>query len=527
MKKCLSAGAALAVALVLAACGGGSSDNGSTSAGSSKPISELRFAQPPVPRMDYVTSRNVPAFTIGVQVAPGLVTLDRTGRVVPMLARSFDSPDPKTYIYTLDPTKKFSDGKPVTVEDVVWSLERNRAKDAQTQSDWLNVASITAQGDDKVVIKLKTPDVSFANGPMIAQVIEKAAAVRGGVDKIGTPSNLPIGAGPYKFVSFTPNVDVRLVRNEHWAGPRPAAERVTFKLLRDASAIALALRSGDIDGTGGDSRRGLEAPGIRVYEAPGAGLGAVSMNTIVAPFDDVHVRRAIAYALDREGIVQATSDGQGTVEETLTPVESLYGSIAPVADVKAAFATLPRYDFDLAAARAELAKSRYPDGFSTTLPVMAGTPDATGGQAIAQDLAKIGIKVKVQEMPVNEWLAVLYGPRDRIGMMTTGYGSGTPDPNQLMSFWLDPAQARVNGLNAANYRNPEVARLLVEQRQEQDGAKRLALITRIFRIMKEDVPYAPMSSGKSFMGLSDKYVYPTYSTWSFVTPWVADIRAAG
>lgn len=530
MKKCLSVGVIFALILILVGCGGdsSSSETGSTntSAGSSDSIPELRVGISPVRRIDYITSRDGNTFMVVAQVAPGLVTIDKAGKVVPLLAKSFEQPDAKTYEYTLDPKATFSDGKPVTVEDVVWSLERNRAKDSQTAANWTNVTSIEAQGDDTVVIKLKEPDSGFVNMPALAPIMQEAAALQGGLDQLGTPSNLPIGAGPFKIVSFTPDVDIKMERSDHWLGARPAAERVTFKLIQDPAAMSLALRSGDVDVLPVlYSSRGMESEGVKLYRSPGAIQTALSMNTIVAPYDDVHVRKALAYAIDREGLLEVAAQGDGVVNETLTPAQSLYGNIAPIADVEASFATLPKYDYDVEAAKAELAESGYPDGFSTTLPIIAGE-QTTAAQAIAADLAKIGVKVDIDEMSVNEWLEVLYGPREKLGLLISGNGSGIPDPNELLGAFLDPAAAVVNGTNSANYTNPEVGRLLAAQRRAPDGAERLTLITELFKIVKEEVPYAPLYAPNTFMALSDEYVISPYSTWSFVTPWTVDIRAA-
>lgn len=533
MKKVLSAGAALALSLVVAACGGGSSgdDGGATAEqGSSKPYPELVWAGGPLRRMDLTTALDIPTASIEAQVAQTLVTYDKNGKVIPYLAESVETPDDTTYVYRIRQGVRFSDGRPLTIEDVVWSLKRNMGRDAQTASSYANVKSIEAQGDDAVVIKLKTPDVTWPNIPAFAgQIIQKAAALAGGEDKIGTPSNLPVGSGPYRFQSFSPDTGVVLVPNPHWTGTKPSAQKVTFKFLKDASAMTLALRSGDVDGTFEvASKREMETvPGVNVQQAPGAGQIVLSMNTIVEPFDDVHVRRAIAYATDREGLVQAIYGGDATINEGIAPA-SVFGNIAPADEVDAMFAGLPRYDYDIEKAKAEMAQSRHPEGFTMSVAASANNARAPRvAQAMTPDLAKIGIKVKIDEMTDNEWLALLYGPRDKLGFMPVEYSSTFPDPNALMSYWLDPAAAAVNGLNSANYRNAEMGRLLVAQRQESDGAKRLALIGDAFRLMKEDVPYVPLYTPNVYMALSDKFVMSDYSVWTtYYTAWTLNVRQA-
>lgn len=528
MKKVLSAGAALALVLIVAACGSGSSSSGGAStvrAGSSKPFPVLRLDGGGVRRVDAATSLDTGTLAIVSQVALGLTSFDPDGRVIPALASSVDQPDATTYVYHLRPGVKFSDGTPLTVDDVVWSLKRAMGGNSQLAAFYTSVKSIAAQGADTVVVKLKRPDVTW---PAIlafgGQVYEKAAALRGGAANLGTPSNLPIGTGPYRFQSFAPDTGATLVVNPYWNGPKPSAQRVVFENLRDASATLLGLRSGDIDATLAATRRGFQIPGVTLYEAPGVNEAAISMNTLVAPFDDVHVRRAIAYAIDRAGIAQAATGGGFQLTDTLTPL-SLYGSIAPAAQVRAAFATLPSWDLDLQKARAELAQSRYPHGFTASIDDVAPDPIP---QALVPELAKIGITLKLKPEPANQWLAELYGPRTKVGFMSTGYSAAYPDPSSLMSEWLDPAAASVNGLNSANYRNPEMGRLLQAQRQATSRAERLRLITQAFRLVRQDVPYVPLYSADTYMAMSSKYVLSErYSAWTTIfTPWIADVHAA-
>lgn len=534
MKKCLTAGAALALTLVVAACGGsGSSGDAVTSAateGSSQPYPELRWAMGPLRRMDLTTALDIPTASIEANVAQSLVTFDRSGRVIPQLASSVDTPDPTTYVYHLRSGVRFSDGKPLTIEDAIWSLKRNLGRDAQTASSYANVKSIAARGDDTVVITLRQPDVTWPNIPAFAGfIIEKDAAVAGGVDKIGTPSNLPVGSGPYRFASFNPDVGVTLLPNPNWDGARASAQKVTVKFLKDTSAMSLALRSGDVDGSFEIANKNdfAGSPDVTVYQAPGIGQIVLSFNTLVEPFDDVHVRRAIAYATDREGLAQAIYGGDAVINEGIAPA-SVFGNVGSAAEVDAMFAGLPRYDYDLDEARAELAQSRHPDGFTMSVAASANNARAPKvAQAMAPDLAKLGIRVKIDEMTDNEWLALLYGPRDKLGFMPVEYSSTFPDPNALMSYWLDPAAATVNGLNSANYRNPQMARLLQQQRQESDPRERLRLIGEAFRLMKEDVPYAPLYTPNIYMGLNNRFVMTDFSAWTaYYTDWTVNVRRA-
>jgi len=529
MKKSLALGAVLALTLALAACGSsGSGGNGSggSGTGSSSPYPELHWGSTPVQRADPVTGFTFATFSLVAPVEQGLMSYDKDGKVIPGIASSFDSPNPTTYVYHLKQGIKFSDGKPVTGEDVLFSLERNLGDESQSAGSFENVKSFELQGKDELVIKLKEPEVGWPNTPAFCgQILEKAAAVKGGLDKIGTPANLPVGSGPYKFASFNPQVGATLELNPYWQGEKPAAQKVDVQFFKEDAQLALAIRSGEIAGTFWPvSTRSFEFPGAEIIKFPGVNQMALAMNTQLPPFNDIHVRKAIAYATDRKGMIEAIFNGDAELSSTLTPI-SLYASVAPAGEVESKFAALPAYEFNLAKAKEEMAKSGYSDGFSTTFPAEpAGVKIA---QALAPELAKIGIKMKVEQMDEGAYYELLLGPRDKLGLSLGFLGAVAPDPSSLMNYFLSPDQAAVNGLNSANYQNPKMARLLTEQNQAADGSKRLDLINSIFELMLDEVPYAPLFAPTQFIVVSEKFAIEDVSPWTIsFTAWPLLIHQA-
>lgn len=533
-KRLVVTSSLVTLAFVAGACGGG--DNGGTrenasteaNAGTSAEF-DLRWGETPIRGLDPVKAFDYSVLRTQSLAVEGLVKLDKEGKVQPALAESIDQPDPTTYVYNLRDGVMFSNGDPLEVEDVVYSLERYRGKDSQNQADYANVRSISAQGDSAVVVKLKKPDVTWAYVPAYAGYItQKAYVEEVGAKKLGTPAALPLGTGPWKFDSFKPDSGAELSRNPYWRDGKAQARKISIRYVADASANALALRSGETDGTltAEDIKTFSRIPGVELLGAPGADAWVISYNTIVPPFDDAHVRRAISHAINREGIVKATLGEYGAIPEAVVP-PSLYGSVAPQSEVDAMYASLPKYEYDIEAAKREMAQSAYPDGFTTTVP--AAAENAAGvkvAQIIAPDLAKIGITLKIKETPINEWLSILYGPREKLGLFIVGYGSPYPDPNALLSYWLDPKAAIVNGLNSANFKNDRIGKLIEEQRSEQDGAKRLELIGEILRISKEEAAYQPFAQPDRVAALSEKYVWPDFSAWASIGPWALGIKPA-
>lgn len=530
-KLCVSLLGALMLAALAVGCGSGSNGGGSTaggggtSAGTSADYN-LRWAETSVPNLDPVRNYNQGTDEIAALALEGLTQFDKTGKVQPNLAESISRPDPTTYVYKLRPGVKFSDGKPLTAEDVVFTLNRYRGRDSQQAAQYGTVKSVKAQGDT-VVVKLTKPDETWPVTTATAFIQEKANVEKVGSRNIGAPGSLPIGTGPWKFDSFDPDVAVQLSPNPYWRGPRTQARNISIKMVKDASATVLALRSGEIDGTfnANDVKTFQNIPGVQLLQTPAPDEYFVSFNTLVKPFDDVHVRRAIAYAIDREGWVKAALNGAGTVDDTLSPPSS-FASFGKAAVDKMA-SSLRTYPYDLAAARRELAQSRYPHGFTTTTTTLSSLPPFVSlSQIMAADLKKIGITMKIKETTTADWLAILYGPRDKFGLFIDEYGGLPPDPNSVIALLLDPAQARVNGLNSANVRDPTVGKLLAQQRGEPDPAKRLAEIGEVLRTNNEQMWYQPIAEPKRLMALSDKYVLSDYSAWMWDTPWAQHIKPA-
>jgi peptide/nickel transport system substrate-binding protein len=530
-RKFASLAALLLVALVALGCG--SKDEGSSTGAAAEGTSEsfdLRWADGSPTVLDSAKAFNLGTLRTVSPVLEGLVKIDKDGKVQPALAESIERRDPTTYAYKLREGVEFSDGKPLTAEDVIYSMKRYQAKDSQNSADYANVASIEAEGEgDTIVVKLKEPDETWQYVPAYAgYVVQKAHAEKVGTKKLGTPGNLAIGTGPWKFDSFKPDVGLEYAPNPRWWGGETQAQRISVRFINDQPATALALRSGDAVGTFNEPNVKVfgSIPGLNLLRAQGPDEFFVSMPTTAAPFDDIHVRRAVAHAVNREGFVKSVLNGAGRANNSLVP-PTLLENLAPKDEVDAVLESLPSYPYDLEKAKEELAQSKYPDGFTTTTTVPSSLPEFTRlAQVLKADFEKIGITLDIRETTDSDWLSVFYGPRDKVGLFIAKLNGQYPDPNQMLGWTLDSDQAKVNGLNIANFKDPHVDRLIREQRQEPDGAKRLSAIGEILKISNERVPYVPIAQTERLGALSDEYVMSNYSPWVTYGPWPLEIKPA-
>ncbi len=445
------------------------------------------------------------------------------------LASSIEHPNSTTYIYNIRTGVKFSDGKPLTVADVVYSLRYDMAgKESALKSYWGDVASVSSDGSSAVIVKLKRPSAVWPQIlAMSGQIVEKAQAERVGEKALGTPGHLLIGTGPWKFDSFTPEAEIRLSPNPYWHGaPRPAS-KITFTLFKTESTMALALRSGAIDGASWYSSPKLFAgiPGTRELKAPLEFSYILSMGTAAPPLNEVHVRRAIAYAIDSPGMIKALLPaGDATEDSTFTPAD--FYSTYPASQVKTMLQGLPKFNFDLAAAKRELERSKYPKGFATTIQIEeSNAVEISAAQILASDLAKIGIKTTVHEIsPAEE--SVLYGRAVKLQIIEDG--ATYPEAASLMSWLLSPSEIGPGLQNHSSFRNSEVDELLPQQEEEVvNPARRLQMIGKILKIVNSEAVYPMLFAVGVFGTVSDKYVFPGFSTWTTLhSLWALRVKLA-
>lgn len=534
MRQYASALALLMTIMMIAGCGGSkgvpSPGSSNTGAGSAKSYAELRWGMPVFPgAIDFNKTPFGQATTIESLAVQSLMEFEPNGKVKLGLASAVEQPNATTYVFHLK-SARFSDGKPMTAADVVFSLDRNiDGAEAWTKSFWADVASIAERNVSTVVVKLKRPSAIFEDVVAFSgAVIEKAAAEKAGEKALGTPGHMLIGTGPWKIDGYKPELSAQLSRNPYWTGPRQPARSITVEFFKTEAAMALALRSGAIYGATEYVAPRLFAniPGTQQLNASAASIMLAVANTKQAPFNDIHVRRALAYATHVKGMISALyPKGEATEAPTLIPT-SLFTGLGSHNEVNEMFATLPKYEFDLEKARQELAKSAYPHGFSTPIEVAQSNDSGIlAAQILASDLAKIGIKATVQELTPGQETAWTTG-KIRLGIV--GTGTLYPDPEGIMSSRLVPSQIYPGGgQNMANYRNAEVDKLLTESVETLNKPKRLQMIGKLLGIVNGEVPYWPLFSPSTVGVLSKKYVLPGFSYWTmFWTPWAMNLKLA-
>lgn len=494
----------LAMAIVLAACGGGSTDKPTTTAsGDSGGQSAETTESAPAPAAaggDLVIGRDGEGSTLDntntdfenysiaafQQIGESLYATTNDGQTLePLLAAEMPviSEDGLTYTVTLRKDVKFSTGNPMTAKDVKFSIDADTAGAGEGGWGFVNNAidTVTVVDDYTVEFKLKHPWAPFvADLSMFSNAI--LPADYDGKTKEEFYQN-PIGTGPFMFKEWVKGDHMTVVKNpNYWQPGLPSLDSVTWRVMPDANTRKLALRSGEIQAeqiTDWSSWQELTTtPGLTATAFPSTEIGYISMNADRPPLNDPHVRAAIAYAMDREAIIKAVLYGNGT------PANSIFPKGVPFYNPDNPGPTL-----DLDKAKAEMAASSVPDGFTTTMLIKAGdATQAAIAQILQSELQPLNITLNIEQLEATAQKARRFATDYDIAI--GGWTMDIPDPDQWTTAALDPK----GGLKSAytNYDNPAIVALNTEAQQTNDDAKRKELYYQIQKDVVSDATIAPM-----------------------------------
>jgi peptide/nickel transport system substrate-binding protein len=456
-----------------------------------------------------------------------LLKIGADGQVQPWLAQSVAQQGATVYVYHLRRGVRFWNGDGMTSADVVNALDFYSSPGFETASYYANVKSITARGPYTVVVTLKQPDagwlytLALTGGVFEKKFQEEHRAT------MGQPGVGEMATGPFEIQSFDPTTGVELTANPHYRGGQVTVKHISVKFFANDTSMALAFRAGEIDVAFPQSVQQFTAPcGCKVLGAPTNSSAGITMNVTIPPWNNIHVRRAVAYAIDRPAEIKASGDVSTPDYTVMAPVE--LRTLGSQEQVNTLINALPNYPYNQAKAKAELAQSPYPHGLTaTTYTLQFGvyTPET---EVVAAQLAKIGIILNVKELTFNGWIAKWAGPKT-IGfwVVTNLTGGNGPDPNGDATWMLAGKYAEATGgANLADYNSPEVDKLMSEADSVQNKAERLALYGQILKIVANDVPYVMLYTHSSDLALSPKFTWPGFNQYFYSSPWALSIRPA-
>src|SRR5688572_8852024 len=399
--------------------------------------------------------------------------------LAPSLAESWTmSPDGLVYEFVLRKGPRFHTGDPVTAEDVKFSFERYRGISAKSLKE--KVAAIETPDAGRVRFRLKQPwpdFMTFYAGIATGAnwIVPKKYVERVGEDGF---KKAPVGAGPYRFVSFTPGVELVLEATDTYWRKTPNVKRLVFKSVSDVATRLVMLKRGDVDAAyglpgeiGEEVRR---TPGLTLRPTPFTSthwlLFADQFDT-ASPWHDRRVRLAATHAVDRQAINQAESLGFSKITGSIVPSSFDF------------YWQPPAYAFDLARAKQLLAEAGYPRGFDAG-DLWCDVSTTATAEAVLNYLTAAGIKARLRPVERAAFLGQ-YREKKLKNLVYGLSGIGGNAATRIEAFTASSGAFAYGGY-------PDIDGLFRDQAAEPDPKKREALLHRIQQLVHEKVMYLPI-----------------------------------
>ncbi|MCL1835569.1 MAG: ABC transporter substrate-binding protein [Oscillospiraceae bacterium] len=472
LNKAAAVSLALALLLVMAAgCGKSELQAGKTSESpEGEPRREEIFigiAQDIDDSLDPHLMTSAESRSVLFNVFEGLVKPTPDGKLAPAVAASYSvSETGDKFTFKLRSGVSFHNGDPVTTDDVVYSISRVAGLDTGTPliSAFSIVESVASPDDGTVVIVIGEANIEFL-AYLTAAIIPK------GYDSQETQ---PVGTGPYRYVSRSPQENIILERfDDYWGGATDIG-RVTYRILDNAEALMMALRSGTLDFCAHLTATQMnELVGFDYNFVVGTMnlVQAVYLNNAVAPLDNETVRRALSHAIDRGEIMDVLSGGLGVpVGSSMYPAFTKYFS-PELADY---------YAYDPELARQLLAEAGFAGGFELEIAVPSNhSPHIDTATVVVEQLREVGVTATIKLVEWGTWISDIYTGREFQATVVGVDASAMTARAMLERF------ESTNGRNFTNFSDAEYDEVFAAAIASTDDAEQVRLYKRLEAILTE------------------------------------------
>ncbi len=429
-------------------------------------------------------------------VFEGLVKPNSSGEIVPAVASEVvRSDDGLSYTFTLRDGVKFHNGNPVTMKDVLYSIERRwNGDDTSARLAALSVIDSLSADGNVFTIKLFEPSNEFLAAVMNAYILPA---------DYSDQATAPVGTGPYRFVSRAVQDSLVLERFADYWGVPGSIDKVTFKIMESADGLILGLQSGALDlvaHLSSDQTAQLDKEDFHIETGSMNLVQALYLNNAEKPFDDLRVRQALCYAVDKQAVIDLAFDGYGIPLGT-----SMFPSFKKYYDES----LTDYYTFDPEKAKELLAEAGYPDGFEMTITVPSNyTPHVNTATVLVELLREIGVKASVQLVDWSTWLEEVYGQRHYQSTVT-----GVSSDNMTARKLLERFGTEV-GNNFTNYSDAAYDELLDRALHATDDAEQTELYRALERNLTENAANVYLQDMADLVavqsGLTGLTFYPIY-----------------
>ena len=538
--------AAALIALTAAGCGrkastastGGADTGGGANAqlssttpaakGTTGPVTWATYRE--VQTLDPTQAFDYPENTVITSMCESLLQQQPDGSAKPGLATKVDHPDATTIVFTINTNAKFWDGKRVTPQDVVYSLQRNtdKALAGFYGTVFANVSTISATGADQVTIKLSKPDNWLLGelSQMPGIVLEKAYVDSKG-KAFGTPSGGTMCTGPFKLDTWKPGTSLTAVRNDAWWGtPKPKAQSMVFKGVSDDSSLTTGLLTNEITGSYPQPLTTLDqlkaSPKLHVYAGPSFMSDALVIDNLSGALKDVKVRQALSMAVDRKAYINTLYKGYARMPRTLANP----GTWGYEKDVfQADWDKLPEPARNVAKAKQLIQQAG-----AAGKEIVIGTSSEvnsleTAANAVRQAAISIGLKARLKSVSAANYINFFTDAKAREGVdgfLTVNYPDYA-DPAALYNTLAMPGGSQ----NYDNFTDPRITAAMNEARTTSDQRRRAQLTAKAGDLIMQTLPWIPLADPDTVL-VMDKRVTGAPSSFQYMGgPWAASIGSTG
>lgn len=458
----------------------------------------LRIADAVPAGLDPHLTTSFSSMAVYEQMYNALITQDYDTKLKPDLAERWEiSSDGKAYTFYLRKDVKFHNGREMVADDVVYSL--GRLLDPKTQAPLAGYFSSIdkVEAVDKYTVKLllKEPDASLLyklSNRRPAVIIAKEVVNANG----GNLKTADAGTGPFKLVEFIPDVSVKLQRFDgYFEKGLPYLDGVTLTFNNDEAPRLAALRSGQVDMTFFKDPKNVEPiktnSNLTILEQPSQVRIVLILNNGMAPFDNVKVRQAFSYAVNRKEVIDVAYSGKGFLTGVIPPGEKVWA-------IPATPENYPSYAHSIEKAKQLIAES----GVKTPIKVKMNTPTMFPemlpvAQLLKEQFKAVGVDLEINVM---EWAAYLAAERKREFQAQIGGFSGRPDPDvYVYGEFHSKAPGNVSRLNS-----PRVDQLAEQGRRTTDLEKRRQVYADAQKAIVDEAGFLFLAVGTDYEVLSKK-----------------------
>jgi peptide/nickel transport system substrate-binding protein len=453
--------------------------------------------------MDPHLQSNAPNNAVATHIYDTLVTNDEQSRSMPGLASSWRVLDDNRWEFQLRPNVRFSDGTPLTPEDISVSVERATTipSTASFRTYTRSIKSITSPEPGKLLIETKSPDPLLPNSLSRIRII--SAKFKDAPSSDYNAGRAAIGTGPYMLREYTPGSRVILAPNPNYWGPRPPWSEVVLRMVTDSGARLAALLSGDLDLIEQVPYEGVDRVKkdarfqiIRgtssrfVYMALDTGRDVTPFITSSDgkplpknPLKDKRVRQALSMAINRQALVDRVMEGNAVASSQFLPP----GQPGTSPNVKPT-------PYDPNKAKALLAEAGYPQGFRLTVhgPNDRIVNDDKIVQAVAQMFTRIGLDTRVEVMPWSVYSTKNNSNEFSVSLNSWGVNTGETSNPMLALVATHNPSAGTGASNSGRYSNPELDAKLAEAMRTLDDDKRNKLLGEASDIVFGETALLPL-----------------------------------